>query len=181
MTTTLTPIPVGTWNVDPTHSTVGFIARHLVISKVRGSFRSFTGTVTIAENPLASSVTAEVDMSSVDTADENRDGHLKGPDFFDVENHPVMSFVSTDIDVSGDDYRLNGELTIKGVTRPVSFDLEVSGVSPDPWGGTRVGFNAITEINRKDFGLEWNVVMETGGVLVGEKIKIELDIQAVKA
>lgn len=182
MTTLINPpIPVGTWSVDPAHSTVGFVARHLVISKVRGSFRSFSGTVTIAENPLASSVTASVDMTSVDTADENRDGHLRGADFFDVENHPVMTFVSSGVVADGDDYTLNGDLTIKGVTRPVSFNLEVSGVSPDPWGGTRVGFSATTEINRKDFGLEWNVVMETGGVLVGEKIKIELDIQAVKA
>jgi len=182
MTTLINPpIPVGTWSVDPAHSTVGFVARHLVISKVRGSFRTFSGTVTIAENPLASSVTASVDMNSVDTADENRDGHLRGADFFDVENHPVMTFVSSGVVADGSDYTLKGDLTIKGVTRPASFDLEVSGVSPDPWGGTRVGFSATTEINRKDFGLEWNVVMETGGVLVGEKIKIELDIQAVKA
>lgn len=180
-TTTHTPIPVGTWSVDPAHSTVGFVARHLVISKVRGSFRSFGGTVNVSENPLESSVTATVDMASVDTADESRDGHLKGSDFFDVENHPTMTFASTGLVATGDGYRLNGDLTIKGVTRPVGFDLEVSGVSPDPWGGTRVAFSATTEINRKDFGLEWNVVMETGGVLVGEKIRIELDIQAVKS
>lgn len=178
---TKTTIPAGIWNIDPSHSTVGFVARHLVISKVRGSFRSFSGAITIGEQPLESSVTASIDMASVDTADENRDGHVKSEDFFDVAKFPTMTFTSTKVTQDGDDFEVIGDLTIKGVTRSVVLDLEFNGTSQDPWGGTRAGFSAETEINRKDFGLEWNVVMETGGVLVGEKIKIELDIQAVRA
>lgn len=177
---TTTTIPAGTWNIDPTHSTVGFVARHLVISKVRGSFRSFSGAITIDAQPLDSSVSASIDMASVDTADENRDAHIKGEDFFDVAKFPTMTFTSTKVVQDGDDFAVTGDLTIKGVTRSVILELEFNGVSKDPWGGTRAGFSAETEINRKDFGLEWNVVMETGGVLVGEKIKIELDIQAVQ-
>ena len=178
---TKTTIPAGIWNIDPSHSTVGFVARHLVISKVRGSFRSFSGAITIGEQQLESSVTASIDMASVDTSDEGRDGHIKGEDFFDVAKFPTMTFTSTKVTQDGDDFEVIGDLTIKGVTRSVVLDLEFNGTSQDPWGGTRAGFSAETEINRKDFGLEWNVVMETGGVLVGEKIKIELDIQAVQA
>ena len=178
---TNTTIPAGTWNIDPTHSTVGFVARHLVISKVRGSFRSFSGAIIISDQQLDSSVSVSIDMGSVDTADESRDGHIKGEDFFDVAKFPTMTFTSTKVTQEGEDFEIAGDLTIKGVTRAVILELEFNGVSKDPWGGTRAGFSAETEINRKDFGLEWNVVMETGGVLVGEKIKIELDIQAVQA
>jgi polyisoprenoid-binding protein YceI len=174
----LTP---GTWNVDPSHSTVGFVARHLMVTKVRGRFTSFTGSLVIADDPLQSSVTASVDMASVATGDEGRDGHVKGADFFDVEQFPTMSFTSTSITPNGGDYVLAGDLTIKGVTNPVTFDLEFDGVNTDPWGNTKAGFTAETEINRKDWGLEWNVALETGGLLVSEKIKIQLDIQAAKA
>ncbi len=184
MSTTTSPlqdIAVGTWNVDPSHSTVGFVARHLMISKVRGTFTAFSGTVEIAEDRLASTVTASVEMASVQTGDEGRDGHLRTGDFFDVEQYPNMTFVSTGIRPDGDDFVLTGELTIKGVTRSVEFALEYEGASTDPWGNRKIGFSAETEINRKDFGLEWNVALETGGVLVGEKVKIQLDIQAVQA
>jgi polyisoprenoid-binding protein YceI len=173
----LTP---GTWNVDPSHSTVGFVARHLMVTKVRGRFTSFTGSLVIAEDPLQSSVNASVEMASVATGDEGRDGHVKGADFFDVEQFPTMSFTSTSITPNGRDYVLAGDLTIKGVTKPVTFDLEFDGVNTDPWGNTKAGFTAETEINRKDWGLEWNVALETGGLLVSEKIKIQLDIQAAK-
>lgn len=178
---TKTTIPAGIWNIDPTHSTVGFVARHLVISKVRGSFRSFSGAITVGEQQLESSVTASIDMASVDTSDEGRDGHIKGEDFFDVAKFPMMAFASTKMTQDGDEFEVIGDLTIKGVTRSVVLDLQFNGTSKDPWGGTRAGFSAETEINRRDFGLEWNVVLEAGGVLVGEKIKIELDIQAVQA
>jgi polyisoprenoid-binding protein YceI len=184
MSTTTSPlqdIAVGTWNVDPSHSSVGFVARHLMISKVRGTFTSFSGTIEIAEDRLASTVRASVDMASVQTGDEGRDGHLRTNDFFDVEHHPTMTFVSTGIRPDGGDFVLSGDLTIKGVTRGVEFDLEFEGTSTDPWGNQKIGFSAETEINRKDFGLEWNVALETGGVLVGEKVKIQLDIQAVRA
>ena len=174
----LTP---GTWNVDPSHSTVGFVARHLMVTKVRGRFTSFTGSLVVAEDPLQSSVTASVDMASVATGDDGRDGHVKGADFFDVEQFPTMSFTSTSITPNGGEYVLAGELTIKGVTKPVTFVLEFDGVNTDPWGNTKAGFTAETEINRKDWGLEWNVALETGGLLVSEKVKIQLDIQTAKA
>jgi polyisoprenoid-binding protein YceI len=171
----------GVWNVDASHSTIGFSARHLMVSKVRGRFATFTGTLTIADEPLASKVEASVDIASVTTGDETREAHLKSADFFDADNFPTMTLVSTGIDKDGSDYVLHTDLTIKGVTKPVDFELEFDGVSGDPWGGTRAGFSAQAEVNRKDWGLEWNVALETGGVLVGEKVKIQLDIEAVKA
>ena len=174
----LTP---GVWNVDPVHSSVGFVARHLMVSKVRGRFATFTGALTIADDPLASKVEASVDIASITTGDETRDGHLKSGDFFEAETFPTMTLVSTGIDKDGSDYVLHTDLTIKGITKPVDFELEFDGVSGDPWGGTRAGFSAEAEVNRKDFGLEWNVVLETGGVMLGEKVKIQLDVQAVKA
>jgi polyisoprenoid-binding protein YceI len=173
----LTP---GTWNLDPSHTTVGFVGRHLMITKVRGRFSAVAGSVTVAEDRLASKVEATIDMASVDTRDESRDTHLRGEDFFDVENHPTMTFSSTEVRQDGDDFQLVGDLTIKGVTKPVVLALEFDGVSGDPWGGTRAGFTAKGEINRKDWGLGWNVALETGGVLVSEKIKIELDVQVVQ-
>lgn len=174
----LTP---GTWTIDPSHSTVSFVARHLVITKVRGTFGEVSGTVAIAEEKLASTVTATIGMQSVSTGDEGRDGHLKSADFFDVETYPTMTFASTAIHGDGAEYVLTGDLTIKGVTKSIELDLEFEGVSPDPWGGTRVGFSAKGEINRRDFGLDFDVKIDTGGALVSEKIKIELEIQAVKA
>ena len=174
----LTP---GVWNVDPVHSSIGFVARHLMISKVRGTFGTFSGTVTIADDPLQSKVEATAEVGSITTGDEGRDTHLKSADFFDVEKNPTMSLVSTGIEPNGSDYTLHANLTIKGVTKPVDFDLEFDGVSKDPWGGTRAGFAAETEVNRKEWGLEWNVALETGGVMLGEKVKIQLEIQAVKA
>lgn len=171
----------GTWNIDPSHSSVNFVVRHLMVSKVRGSFGAFTGTVTIDDNRLASSVTASVEMASVTTGDDGRDAHLRNSDFFDVENYPTMTFTSTQVRPDGGDYVLVGDLTIKGVTKQVEFELEFDGVSPDPWGGTRAGFSAEGEIDRRDFGLEWNMALDTGALMVGEKVKIALDIQAVKA
>lgn len=174
----LTP---GTWNIDPSHSTVSFVARHLVITKVRGTFGEVSGAVVIADDKLSSTVEASITMSSVTTGDEGRDEHLKSADFFDVETYPTMTFLSTGIRGDGADYVLTGTLTIKGVAKTVELDLEFEGVSPDPWGGTRVGFSATGEINRRDFGLDFDVKLDTGGALVSEKIKIELEVQAVKA
>jgi len=174
----LTP---GTWNIDPVHSSVGFVARHLMVSKVRGRFNKFSGTLTIAEDPLKSKVEASGDVASISTGDETRDGHLKSADFFDLEKYPTIDLVSTGIDKDGDDYVLHTNLTVNGVTKPVDFELEFEGVSPDPWGGTRAGFEAEAEISRKDWGLEWNMVLETGGLVIGDKVKIEIDAQAVKA
>jgi polyisoprenoid-binding protein YceI len=179
-TTALNDLVAGTWAIDPSHSSVGFTARHLMISKVRGSFPVFSGTLTIGSDPLQSSVQATIDVSSVSTGDEGRDGHLKGADFFDVVNFPQMTFSSTGVQAKGDDFVLVGDLTIKGVTKSVSLDLEFDGVAKDPWGNTKAGFTASGNINRKDWGLEWNVALEAGGVLVSENITLKLDIQAVK-
>jgi polyisoprenoid-binding protein YceI len=174
----LTP---GTWNIDPSHSTVGFIARHLVVTKVRGRFGAFTGSIEIAPELLDSKVTASIDVTSLTTGDEGRDTHLKSPDFFDVEQHPTMTFTTSAVRRSGADLVLVGELTIGGVARPVELDLVFEGVQQDPWGGTRAGFSASADVSRKDWGLEWNVALEAGGVLVGDKVRLELDIQAVRA
>ncbi len=174
----LTP---GTWNIDPSHSIVSFVARHLVITKVRGTFGDVSGAVVIADDKLASTVQATIGMDSITTGDEGRDGHLKSADFFDVETYPTMTFVSTGIRGDGSEYVLTGDLTIKGVSKSIELDLEFEGVSPDPWGGTRVGFSATGEINRRDFGLNFDVKIDTGGALVGEKIKLEIEAQAVKA
>lgn len=171
----LSDLKPGIWNVDAAHSEVGFTARHLMVSKVRGQFKDFAAVVTVAQPFEQSSVEATVQMASVDTNSADRDTHVKSGDFFDVDNHPVMTFTSTKVS----DHSLEGLLTIKGVSKPVSFDLDFGGVSADPWGGTRAGFEATTEINRKDFGLSWNVAVEGGGVLVGEKVKIVLDVQLV--
>jgi polyisoprenoid-binding protein YceI len=173
---TLSDLKPGIWNVDASHSEVGFVARHLMVSKVRGQFKDFSAVVTLAHPFELSSVEATVQMASIDTNSADRDTHVKSGDFFDVENHPVMTFKSTKVT----DDALEGLLTIKGTTKPVSFDLDFGGVSADPWGGTRAGFEATAEINRKDFDLSWNVAIEGGGVLVGEKVKITLDIQLVQ-
>lgn len=180
MASKLDQLTPGTWTVDPSHSSVGFVARHLMVTKVRGRFASFSGTATIADDPLQSSVEASVDLASVTTGDDGRDGHLKSGDFFDVEQYPTMTFRSTGIEADGDDYLLHGDLTIKGVTKPVTFELEFDGAGTDPWGNLKAGFTAETEVNRKDWGLEWNVALEAGGVLVSEKVKIQLDVQLAK-
>lgn len=179
--TNLEDLTPGTWNLDPSHSNVSFIARHLVITKVRGTFSEVSGSITIAEDKESSTVNATIGMASVNTGDAGRDEHLRSGDFFDVENFPTMTFTSTGLRGDGAEYVLTGDLTIKGVTRSVELDLEFEGVSPDPWGGTRVGFSVSGEINRRDFGLNFDVKLDTGGALVGEKIKLELEVQAVKA
>jgi len=172
----LSDLKPGIWNLDASHSEVGFTARHLMVSKVRGQFKDFAAVVTVAQPFELSTVEATVQLASIDTNSADRDTHLKSADFFDVENNPVMTFKSTKVT----DDSLEGTLTIKGVTRPVSFDLDFGGISADPWGGTRAGFEATAEINRKDFDLSWNVAIEGGGVLVGEKVKIALDVQLVQ-
>jgi len=177
----LSALTAGTWNIDPSHSTVGFTARHLMITKVHGTFKTFSGTITVGTNPLQSSVEATVEMVSVHTGDDGRDNHLRTGDFFETDRFPTMTLKSTGITAKGGDYVMAANLMIKGVTKPVSFNLEFEGVSKDPWGNTKAGFTASAEINRKDWGLEYNAVLETGGVVIGEKIKITLDIQAVRA
>ena len=176
-----TAVPAGVWNIDTSHTTVNFTVRHMMVSKVRGKFATFGGTIVIAEDPTASTLEATVDMASVDTGDAGRDEHLRTSDFFEIQTHPTMTFKSTSITASGGDYELTGDLTIRGVTKPVTFELEVGGVGSDPWGNTRAGFTATTTISRKDWGLEYNALLEGGGVVIGDKVTIELDVEATLA
>jgi polyisoprenoid-binding protein YceI len=169
----------GTWSIDPVHSTVEFVARHMVVSKVRGRFRTFSGTIVTAENPLESSATAEIDLNSIDTGTEQRDNHIRSADFFDVAAYPTMTYRSTGVSLDGDDYILHGQLTLKGVTKDVPLKLKLNGFGPDAYGGTRAGFTAIGEINRKDFGVNFHALMETGGAVVSDKIQLHLEIEAV--
>jgi polyisoprenoid-binding protein YceI len=179
--TTATVIPglaAGVWTIDLAHSEVSFSVRHLMVSKVRGTFTKFDAEITIAENVLDSSVRATVDMNSIDTREPNRDAHLRSADFFEIDRYPEMTFVSTSIRPHGDDYILAGDLTIKGVTKPVEFALEFSGVGADPWGGTRAGFSATAEISRSEFGVDLHMPLDGGGVVVGDKVHIHLEIEA---
>lgn len=181
-TTTTAQIPgyvAGNWTIDPAHSEIGFTVRHMMLSKVRGKFASFEGAITTAPELLDSQANVTIDMSSITTGNEQRDGHLRSADFFDAENHPQMSFRSTGLRAEGGSYLLDGELTIRGITKPVTLSVDIHGVGPDNYGGTRAGFTAEGEISRKDFGVNWNDVIEGGGVVVSDKVQIILEIQAV--
>jgi polyisoprenoid-binding protein YceI len=182
-TTTNVQIPeltAGTWTIDASHSDVSFSVRHLMVSKVKGSFRTFAGAIEVGDDQLASSVTASIEVASIDTRDEGRDNHLRSGDFFEVEKYPTMTYRSNAIRPTSDGYVVDGELTLHGVTRPVALGLEFNGVSTDPWGGTRAGFSAAAEINRKDFGVDIHMPLDGGGVVVGDKIKVSLEIEAIK-
>ena len=182
MTTSTVQIPgyvVGTWDIDASHSTVGFSVRHMMVSKVRGYFREFSGELVTDADPSQSSVTATIDMDSIDTRQEQRDAHIKSADFFDVGNHTVMTFRSTGVRAEGEDWHVEGELTLKGITKPVTLELELNGFGPDAYGGTRAGFSAKTVISRSEFGVDIAMPMDGGGVVVGDKINVELEIEAV--
>ena len=176
MTTTIetpTELVAGTWTIDPSHSEVGFTVRHLM-TKVRGQFESFTGTLTTGADLSATTAEATIDLNSINTREPQRDGHLRSKDFFDVENSGPMTFRSTSFDGS----TATGELTIKGVTKPVELDVEFLGLEVDPYGNTKIGFEASTEINRKDFGVDFNIPLDGGKLLIGDKVSITLSIQA---
>ena len=175
-TSTLNALTTGTWAIDPTHSEVGFVARHLMVTKVRGSFAEVTGTVQVAEDLTQSVATVTINTDSVSTGTADRDGHLRSADFFDVETFPQITFVSTSFD--GD--TLTGDLTIKGITKPVTLAVQFNGVATDPWGNDKAAFEATGELNRTDWGLTWNANLEKGGVLVSEKIKLVIDVQLAK-
>jgi polyisoprenoid-binding protein YceI len=181
MTTLTTAAQVGTWQIETSHSHASFAVRHAGISKVRGSVGIVGGTVVLAEDVTASTVTATLDPATIDTRDAKRDGHLRSADFFDAEGFPTWTFASTSVEEGGAGLLVHGDLTIHGVTRPVTLDVEVNGAATDPFGMSRVGFSATTTISRKDFGLTWNAALETGGVLVGDKVEISLEIEGVKA
>jgi len=171
----------GTWTIDPSHTRVGFVARHAMVTKVRGAFDDVSGTIVIdAANPSGSTATVAVQLASVSTGSPDRDAHLRSADFFDVEVNKEMTFASTAIKQDGDEFVLLGDLTIKGVTRPVEIEFEPTGVATDPFGNVRAGFEGEAELSRKEFGLVWNVALEAGGVLVSDKIKIQLDVSAIQ-
>jgi len=174
------PAP-GTYVIDPSHSSVEFVARHLGLSKVRGRFNTFAGEIQIADTPEESSVEVDVDVASVESADARRDEHLRSTDFFHVEQHPSMVFKSTSVTpVDDTTWDVGGELTIRGVTRPVILHAEFEGAENTPFGDQRIGFSASTEVNREDWDLGWNAVLESGGLLVGKKIKIDLNVEAIR-
>ena len=168
----------GTYVLDVSHTEVGFQARHLMVSKVKGRFTEFSGTVVIAEDPTASSLEVEIATTSVHTRDESRDGHLRSPDFLDVETYPTISYRSTGVTpVSANRWKVDGELTVRDVTRPVELLVDFEGAATSPWGTTALGFSAEAELDREDFGLTWNQALETGGVLVGKQVKITIEAE----
>ncbi|NLG46871.1 YceI family protein [Gordonia sp. (in: high G+C Gram-positive bacteria)] len=179
-TVTPTDLTAGVWNIDTAHSTVGFSVRHLMVSKVRGVFDTFSGSITIAEDGTPS-VQAEIDVTSINTRNEQRDGHIKSADFFHAEKFPTATFVSTGVVAKGGDYELTGDFTLKGVTKPVTLKMEFNGVNPGMGQGAVAGFEATTVINRKDFGIDIEMPLETGGSVVGDKITITLEIEALQA
>jgi polyisoprenoid-binding protein YceI len=167
-TTTIPGYVAGTWTIDPVHSEVGFTVRHMMVSKVRGKFNSFSGQFVTG-----------TDLSSIDTGNADRDNHIRSADFFDVDAHQAMTFRSTGVRPRGDGYVLDGELTLKGITKPLTLDIELGGFGPDPYGGVRAGFTAVGELKRSDFGVDFNAVLETGGVVVGDKVTLLLEIEGV--
>jgi len=182
MTATAIEVPgyvAGSWTIDHAHTEIGFTVRHMMVSKVRGRFADFDGSIVTGSNPLDSSVTASIDLASISTNNEQRDAHIRSADFFDVENHPKMTYRSTAVRAAGNGFVLDGELTLRGVTRQVPLTLELNGFGPDPYGGTRVGFSASAEINRQDFGVSWNAAIEAGGVVLSDKVTITLEVEAV--
>jgi len=183
-TTTTAPASVTTWKLDPAHSAAEFKVKHMMISNVKGRFTGLNGTLLEdPADPARSSVVASIDVSSISTHDEQRDAHLKSADFFDAEKYPTMTFKSTRVERKSDgEHRVTGDLTLHGVTKPVTFEVEgASAPAKDPWGNTRIGLSATGKINRKDFGLNWNSALETGGILVGEDVHITLDVQFIQA
>jgi polyisoprenoid-binding protein YceI len=180
--TTTTAPSTGTYTIDPTHSRIGFVARHAVVTKVRGSFDEFEGSGFFdAEHPERSHLNLTIQAASIDTRNADRDAHLRSNDFFAMDTHPTITFASTAIEIgAGATYRVTGDLTIKGVTLPVTLDVELAGTVVDPWGNTRLGLEGSTVINRKDWGVNWNAALDAGGVLVSEKVTLELEISAVR-
>lgn len=180
-TATIPGYVAGKWSIDPVHSEVGFSVRHMMVSKVRGRFSEFSGEIVTGENPVDSSVTAEISMASIITGSEQRDEHIRSADFFEVEKFPTMTYRSTGIRPDGGDFFVDGELTLKGVTKSVPLHLELNGFGPDAYGGTRAGFTATAEISRSDFNVSFNAAMQNGGAIVSDKVTISLEIEGVLA
>jgi polyisoprenoid-binding protein YceI len=180
-TATIPGYVAGKWSIDPVHSEVGFSVRHMMVSKVRGRFTEFSGEIVTGDRPEDSSVTAEIGLSSINTGQEQRDAHIRSADFFEVETFPTMTYHSTGVRVEDGDFVLDGDLTLKGVTKNVPLRLELNGFGPDAYGGTRAGFTATAEINRRDFNVNFSAPMQNGGAVVADKIQIHLEIEAVLA
>lgn len=176
---TETPV-AGVWNIDPSHTTVEFIGRHLVFTKVRGRFTGVSGSVSISDDPTASSVEVTLEAASVTTGNADRDGHLKSPDFFDTETYPLITFKSTKVDWKGNEGTVTGDLTVRDVTKPITLEVELGGVVTDPWGGNRAVFSARGNVNREDWGLVWNMPLESGGLLVSKNIQFEIETELVQ-
>ena len=181
-TDTIAPELVGTWDIDPAHTSVEAVARYAMLTSVRGKFGTVSGSITVGETLADSHAEVEIDAASIDTRNETRDNHLRSEDFLHVDQHPTITFRSTRVEKGGDESKFIvwGDLTIRGVTKEVELDTQFEGIGPDPWGNTRAAVVATTSINRHDFGVNWNAAIEAGGVLVGEKLKIELNISAIK-
>ncbi len=180
MTTTAQDQQTSVYSLDRAHTTIEFVVRHLMITKVRGRFTNFDGRIEVAPgSDLPRAIAARIEAASIDTREEQRDVHLRSADFFDVEKHPELTFESTRIEGAPDQFTIHGNLTIRGVTREVALAATFEGRTKDPWGGTRVGYAAHTTVNRKDFGLAWNAALETGGVVVGDEVRIELNVEAI--
>jgi len=172
----------GTFNFDATHTEVGFLVKHMMVSKVRGRFGHYDGSIFIAENPLLSSVEVSIDMNSIDTRDDGRDAHLRSADFFEVGKYPTATFKSTSVlHTGGTDFSVTGNLTIKGVTKPITLDVSFEGVVADPWGNQRVGFTATAELDRFDYDLTFGAALEAGGLVVGRKVSLQFEVEAVRA
>lgn len=181
MATTQAPVSITTWKIDPSHSHIEFAVKHLMISTVKGRFSDVEGTINIAPyDPSKSSVNATIKAASIDTRTGQRDDHLRSADFLDAEKFPDLTFASTRITGDTDEFKVTGQLTIRGVTREITLDATQEGAGKDPWGGERIGFSAKTKLDRRDFGLVWNQAIETGGVVVGNEVKISIEIEAVK-
>ena len=183
MSTITSPeVLTGNYTIDPAHSRVGFVARHAMVTKVRGSFNEFEGSGYFdGANPANSNLSLTIKAASIDTRNADRDAHLKGNDFFDMDTYPEIRFVSTAVDqVDAETYKVTGDLTIKGITRPVTVDFEVSGPVQDPWGNQRLGLEGTTVVNRKEWGVNFNVALEAGGVLVSDKVTLEFEVAAIK-
>ena len=186
MTTTTTTVPptlTGHYTLDPSHSRIGFVARHAMVTKVRGSFNEFEGSGYLdVEDPANSRLELRIQAASIDTRNADRDAHLRSNDFLDMQQHPEITFVSTAVEqVDDEHYRVTGDLSIRGVTKPVTVDMEFTGAAVDPFGNQRIGLEGTTTINRKDFGVTWNAPLEAGGVLVSEKVVLEFDVSAIKS
>jgi len=178
-TVTIPGYLAGTWKADPVHSEIAFSVRHLMVAKARGRFTSYDVTIVTSEDPVGSSIAATIDLASIDTGNQQRDNHLRSPDYFEVEQYPTMRYRSTGIGGTDDGWVIDGALTLHGVTRQVPLAVEVNGFSPDPWGGQRAGFSATTQINRRDFGIDLSIPMDGGGIAIGDKVSISLEIEAV--